>query len=733
MMPTFVEAALRSLLVAAMVGAGLRALAVRNVLVQKAAWGAVLAAALVMPLLMPAAARWPAARLVVHADAMTLLEELQARIRTKSAAQPTSRPVPQSLAGPVAVIPKKTQPAPKPRAAVPAAAPREEMLEQSVDDAAVQAAMVVSAPEAAAPRQTRPPALQTASTQPKARFHLPRPAALAMLLYAVVALMLVGRLLAGLCVALVLWHRARPVDLGDWFTVEPLDLRASEEVSSPVTIGSSVVLPADCSEWSAEKLRIVLAHERSHIRQKDFYLQLIAGLYAAVVWFSPLGWWIKARLSELSEAISDRAGLDEAASRTSYAQLLLEFAAAPRPTPIGVAMARTHSLTRRIERLLNDTAFRQSFTVSPRTLAAAFVLPVALTLTAAMVRVQAVGQDAPPAAPQSAPPPAAPAASAAPDAAPEPREGQAAPEPDDTITAPSSAPAPPAALVPSAPAAPVAPPTLPGTPDHMIVLTNEDAPVVLDMDDLHADHTLSLANHLVVRKDSNGDSYVIVRGGEKVSVKDAALNEALQKARKVAKGDFVLCLHQGTPYLIEDPATIAQIESAVGPMNFLTVNAKLLADNDLRSAEFRKKMAEQQKEFAKQQQRIFLSQKEWQDKQTALTAPELKTQLQELNETVAKLDARQDQKLTNEDVAKLRSEVAELQMKLSGFPMHFELQSFEMPKVEIPKINIEIDKQVIEAQKQVAEAQKQMQRESDEKMKSIIDRSLKDGKAKPLQ
>jgi hypothetical protein len=48
---------------------------------------------------------------------------------------------------------------------------------------------------------------------------------------------------------------------------------------------------------------------------RDFYLQVLAGLYGAMFWFSPLGWWLKRKLSELGEAISDLAGLEEAASR----------------------------------------------------------------------------------------------------------------------------------------------------------------------------------------------------------------------------------------------------------------------------------------------------------------------------------------------------------------------------------------------------------------------------------
>jgi len=36
---------------------------------------------------------------------------------------------------------------------------------------------------------------------------------------------------------------------------------------------------------------------------------MLAGLYAAVFWFSPLGWWLKRKLSDLGEAISDRPAL----------------------------------------------------------------------------------------------------------------------------------------------------------------------------------------------------------------------------------------------------------------------------------------------------------------------------------------------------------------------------------------------------------------------------------------
>ena len=185
------------------------------------------------------------------------------------------------------------------------------------------------------------------------------------------------------------------------------------------------MLPAGYSAWSEEKLRIVLAHERSHVGQYDFHLQTLASLYSALAWFSPLGWWLKRKLSDLGEAISDHSGLTAAPDRSAYAQVLLDFAAAPRPTLIGVPMARPSSISRRIDRLLSDNYLRHAFSGSPRNRLAVLAVPVALFAAAAFVRVQAATQPAqippppgvaapalpaPPAAPQLAAPPSANAA-----------------------------------------------------------------------------------------------------------------------------------------------------------------------------------------------------------------------------------------------------------------------------------------------------------------------------------
>lgn len=385
LIPLFIEATARALLLAVLVWAGLRLLRVENVLAQKTAWGLVLASACLMPLL----ARWQL--LPVPAFRLSGFQ-----LNQQIASQPVDTPAPSI--GPA-----------QPLQAAPIAA----------DSASVHLAritrprQIASAPIHSLPAADRYPAplishsdfdgvvadSNPAIAQPQAeplRYRLAhlQPFTVAWLLYLGVCAALLVRLAIGLGFAARLWSTAKPVGSAPQFHLPArLPLRASPRVASPVAIGSGIVLPSNFAEWETEKLRVVLAHERSHIRQGDFYLQILARLYASLFWFSPLGWWLTRKLSDLGEAISDRAGLQEAESRSSYAQVLLEFAALPRPTLIGVAMARSSSLSQRIERFLNESTFRTAFAPSRRrSLAAALLIPMALFAATTLVRVEAASQ-----------------------------------------------------------------------------------------------------------------------------------------------------------------------------------------------------------------------------------------------------------------------------------------------------------------------------------------------------
>ena len=336
LLPVVIEAALRAIVVALAVWVGMRLMRIGNVLAQKAVWCLVLTVALLMPL--PMHGQWLTPYTTIELPAFASFQV----------------DAPKALSTPGVAI---------------AAAPPTADFGSLVPGHATEDHPMASA----------------------ARAVFFRPAALASLLYLAVCTALLARLFLGLGAAVKLWLRAQPVSLAPQFDLPGgLHLRSSPRVASPVTIGSGVVLPADYAEWNEEKLRIALAHERCHIRQGDFYLQILARVYVSLFWFSPLGWWLKRKLSDLGETISDRAGLAEAASRFSYAQALLEFAALPRPTVMGVAMARSSNLSRRIEWLLNEASFRRAFAGSRRrALLAVLLVPGALVVATALVSVKA--------------------------------------------------------------------------------------------------------------------------------------------------------------------------------------------------------------------------------------------------------------------------------------------------------------------------------------------------------
>src|SRR5262249_19633349 len=124
------------------------------------------------------------------------------------------------------------------------------------------------------------------------------------LVYGVVASLFLLRLSLGLALTLRLIRKAEPLAGRD-----DLHLRVSSDVLTPVTFGSTILLPDQWSAWDPAMQRAVLSHERSHVERGDFYIQLLASVHRAIFWFNPLGWWLHWRLAELAELESDDAAL----------------------------------------------------------------------------------------------------------------------------------------------------------------------------------------------------------------------------------------------------------------------------------------------------------------------------------------------------------------------------------------------------------------------------------------
>jgi hypothetical protein len=144
----------------------------------------------------------------------------------------------------------------------------------------------------------------------------------ATVIYVLVAAFMLLRLALGLHLTWRIVRASRPLHekwTADW------DVRASSDITGPVTVGSTILVPPDYTDWDATKRQAVLAHEGAHIANGDFYLLLLASLNRVLFWFSPFAWWQLARLAELAEIISDDRAIEALSDRISYAEVLLEL------------------------------------------------------------------------------------------------------------------------------------------------------------------------------------------------------------------------------------------------------------------------------------------------------------------------------------------------------------------------------------------------------------------------
>lgn len=163
----------------------------------------------------------------------------------------------------------------------------------------------------------------------------------------------------------------------------------SSELTVPAALGPLrpvVVLPRDWREWDGPKLEAILAHEQSHARRHDPAVQLLSAFHRALLWFSPLSWWMHNRIVRLAEEASDDAALAATADRVSYAETLLQFMQRGGKVAHweGVAMARYGKADDRIHRILDGTAISRGLTRCGLATILLLALPVVFLAAAAV-------------------------------------------------------------------------------------------------------------------------------------------------------------------------------------------------------------------------------------------------------------------------------------------------------------------------------------------------------------
>jgi beta-lactamase regulating signal transducer with metallopeptidase domain len=178
------------------------------------------------------------------------------------------------------------------------------------------------------------------------------------------------------------------------------DVIESALFSIPGSVGffrARVLLPRAWRNWDAARLRAVLAHERAHIRRRDWLIHLVSHINASIFWFHPLAWWMERELARLAEEACDDVALSEMKDREEYAATLVHIAhaAAAHGRVLSrqiISMATDSNVTRRVNRILN-CRLRVSKPLGRLAWAALFAWSVPVIYLSATVNLAPVDRD----------------------------------------------------------------------------------------------------------------------------------------------------------------------------------------------------------------------------------------------------------------------------------------------------------------------------------------------------
>ena len=218
-------------------------------------------------------------------------------------------------------------------------------------------------------------------------------------LWAVLSVIVLAGLVTGLIRLAGVRARCAPVtgrwrELADALALEcgvrrSVRLLQSNDPSLLVTYGwlrPGIILPAGASDWSEDRIRVVLRHELAHVGRHDAAIQLAGELLRVLQPLNPLAWIACRRLRQESEYATDDLVLAGGVGGTEYATHLLEVARLSGSQAAWVsapAIAHPSTLERRIVAMLQSHQDRRPLNGRGWLVAALVAFAVSLPLAAA--------------------------------------------------------------------------------------------------------------------------------------------------------------------------------------------------------------------------------------------------------------------------------------------------------------------------------------------------------------
>jgi beta-lactamase regulating signal transducer with metallopeptidase domain len=172
----------------------------------------------------------------------------------------------------------------------------------------------------------------------------------------------------------------------------PIALLQSTHPTMLVTWGvirPRILLPASASDWSTDRMEVVLRHEIAHITRGDWPILIAASLLRAVHWFNPVVWIGHVRLRQESEQACDDVVLESGITPADYASHLLAVA---RETirrrhvwSAAAAIAHPSTLEGRVRAMLNAQLNRRPISALARCTSALVAMAATFAIAGAGV------------------------------------------------------------------------------------------------------------------------------------------------------------------------------------------------------------------------------------------------------------------------------------------------------------------------------------------------------------
>lgn len=144
----------------------------------------------------------------------------------------------------------------------------------------------------------------------------------------------------------------------------------SDHITVPIVYGffeNIILIPASlCNHLTPQEIKLILAHEWSHINRNDYLMNLFIEIFSFVLWFNPITYLFKKEIQLQREVDCDASVLSNMNEPIGYSKLLLkiaENAILPKRNMGLAAFTSKNELKYRIERIHHlQTTYKGRFT-----------------------------------------------------------------------------------------------------------------------------------------------------------------------------------------------------------------------------------------------------------------------------------------------------------------------------------------------------------------------------------